>query len=101
MVPPGFGGDYSDFQFIDVSIPDYFRKRRRLSESEKKLMREENSRAILDEIENMAGDYRSSMRELFRAKDMAGYINSFQLYFVLATMTIAAIALLKRKILSC
>ena len=77
-VPPDFKNKYSDFKFIDVSIKDYFAIKNKIDSAQKKELRDENSRQILSNLLNAAGNYLPGLKLLFKQRDMQSFITSFQ-----------------------
>ncbi len=84
QVPEGYAqSGYSDFRFIDVSIPNYFALKRKvesneLKEADLRKMREENSDGILHVICKAAGAYKQPLADYLHAKDYMAFIYSFQ-----------------------
>ena len=79
IVPDNFTDVYTDFQFIDVSIKNYFALKNKLNAKEKTELRNNNSEAILKSILNIASEYKSSMKDIFNNRDMRRYIIYFQI----------------------
>ncbi len=78
-VPPNYKNPYSDFRFIDISIENYFALRNKLSQREKKELRDQNSNEILEQILKIAERFKATAATLYRNKEMSDYIGYFQL----------------------
>ncbi|HUV07193.1 MAG TPA: AAA family ATPase, partial [Spirochaetia bacterium] len=78
-IPPEYRDRYSDFQFVDVSIENYFSLRKTLSQKEMKALRDENAEEILAQIKRLASAFQPVMADLFKRREMADYISHFQL----------------------
>jgi len=78
-VPPNYKNPYSDFRFIDISIENYFALRNKLSQREKKELRDQNSNEILQQILKIAERFKATAATLYRNKEMSDYIGYFQL----------------------
>jgi len=78
-IPPNYKNQYSDFRFIDISIENYFALRNKLSQREKKELRDQNSTEILEQILKIAEQFKATAATLYRNKAMTDYIGFFQL----------------------
>ncbi len=77
-------GQYSDFGFVDLSIPNYFAvrakvKKREMPESEFKDMKEKNTVRIFDSLMGIAESYKPLLDEALKQKDFAGLLTTFQI----------------------
>lgn len=77
-------GQYSDFGFVDLSIPNYFAvrakvKKREMPESEFKDMKEKNTVRIFDSLMGIAESYKPLLAEALKQKDFAGLLTTFQI----------------------
>jgi len=83
-VPEGYAETtYSDFRFIDISIPNYFAVKRKvesseMKEAELKRLRDQNSDRIFRSICKAAEDYRQPLAEALQRRDYLGFIYTFQ-----------------------
>ncbi len=75
---PEYKRDYADFRFVDLSIPDYFSRRNSLSQNEKKEMRDDHNRQILEAVKKEAVPYIIEARKRLEAKDIRGYLTHIQ-----------------------
>jgi len=84
-IPDGYqSGQYSDFDFVDLSIPNYFAvrakvKKNEMPEAEFKSMKEKNTVRIFDSLMGIAESYKPLLGEALRQKDFAGFLTSFQI----------------------
>ena len=79
VVPSGLMGQhYKDFRFVERSIPDYWRKKKSLTETEMRGEREANNRDIREEILRLAIDKRDEMLDLYNGKKLREYLTFFQ-----------------------
>ena len=85
LVPEGYqSGQYSDFDFVDLSMPDYFSvrakvKKKEIPEQEFKEMKEENTARIFGSLMGIAGSYKPLLAEALRQKNFAGFLTTFQI----------------------
>ncbi len=75
---PDYLHDYEDFAFIDVSIANYYALKNSLSQSELSELREQNAQGILSMIVQKAVAYIPEARKKLEAKQIAEYLNFFQ-----------------------
>jgi len=75
---PAYQHVYEDFRFKDVSIPNYYALKNTLSQNELSDLREQNSQAILASILEEAIRYIPKAREFLAKKEVASYLNFFQ-----------------------
>jgi exodeoxyribonuclease V alpha subunit len=73
-VPQNFKRNYEDFEYIDVSIPNYSVQRQVLEKSELKKLRDENNHLIMKKILQLALSHKNKLSELRREKNIAEYI---------------------------
>ncbi|MFH0925930.1 MAG: AAA family ATPase [bacterium] len=78
-VPENYRGMYEDFEFIDISIPNYFALKKKLKEEEMKKLRDENSQKILKYIIKIAKDFKKELSQFLQIKDIKNFITCFQL----------------------
>ena len=77
-------GQYSDFDFVDLSIPNYFAlrakvKKNEMPESEFKEMKEKNTIRIFDSLVGIAESYKPLLAEDLRQKNFGGFLTTFQI----------------------
>ena len=77
-VVPAYTQQYEDFTFTDISIPDYYAMRNKLSQSELSELRETNSKAILARIVQTTIEYIPEARKRLENKKIADYLSFFQ-----------------------
>ncbi len=75
---------FSDFDFVDLSIPNYFSlrakvKKKEVSESTFKEMKEKNTLRICDSLIGIAESYKPLLAEALRQKNFAGFLTTFQI----------------------
>ncbi len=75
---PEYRRSYADFRFVDLSIPNYFSKRNSLSQNEKKELREDHNRQILETVKKEAVSYIMEARKRLETKDIRGYLTHIQ-----------------------
>ncbi len=75
---PQYRQKYEDFEFIDVSIQNYYALKNQLSADELKNLREENSRQIIVEIIHKVVDSIEKARYRLNNKQIKEYLNYFQ-----------------------
>ncbi len=79
VCPTGLlGQNYSDFRFVDRSIPDYWKKKKSLPEADMRVEREENNRVIRNEIIQIARSHADTMIDLYNGKMLREYMTYFQ-----------------------
>lgn len=84
-VPGGYQSSrYSDFDFVDLSIPNYFAvrakvKKNEVPESEFRAMKEKNTARIFDSLMSIAESYKPILAEALRQKNFAGFLTTFQI----------------------
>jgi len=76
-VPP-YRKAYDDFEFIDVSMQNYYAMKSSLSTLELKDAREENSKAIVSEIVHQVVSSIEKARYRLKNKEIKEYLNYFQ-----------------------
>ncbi len=85
LVPQGYqSSQYSDFDFVDLSIPNYFSLRAKvkkhvLPENEFKEMKEKNTVRIFDSLIAISESYKPLLAEALRQKNFAGFLTTFQI----------------------
>ena len=77
IVPP-YRQKYDDFEFIDVSIPNYYAQKNSLSQAEFSNLREENSADILATIMHEVVKVIEKARLRLTNKEISSYLNYFQ-----------------------
>ncbi len=75
---PEYRKSYEDFEFIDVSIANYYALKNKLSADELKELREENSTAIISEILHKVLESIDKARYRLKNKEIKEYLNYFQ-----------------------
>jgi exodeoxyribonuclease V alpha subunit len=84
-IPEGYqSGQYSDFDFVDLSIPNYFSvrakvKKNEMPENEFKAMKEKNTVKIFDAIMNISESYKPLLTEALKQKNFAEFLTTFQI----------------------
>ena len=76
---PDYRREYADFRFVDLTIPDFHALRRRMNDEEKKELRENHNRRILERIESEAVAHILEARESLTAKDIRAYLTRLQI----------------------
>ena len=77
IVPP-YKEKYDDFEFIDVSIPNYYAQKNSLSQGEFSALREQNSGDILATIMHEVVKVIEKARLRLTNKEISSYLNYFQ-----------------------
>ena len=77
IVPP-YSQKYDDFEFIDVSIPNYYAQKNSLSQTEFSNLREQNSSDILATIMHEVVKVIEKARLRLTNKEISSYLNYFQ-----------------------
>ncbi|MBU1659792.1 AAA family ATPase [bacterium] len=75
---PEYKKVYEDFEFIDISIPNYYALKNTLSQNELQDLREENSNAIVSEIAHQVVASIEKARYRLKNKEIKEYLNYFQ-----------------------
>ena len=75
---PEYRGQYDDFEFIDVSINNYYGMKNSLNAEELKDVRETNSNAIVAEIVHKVVESIPKARYRLKNKEIKEYLNYFQ-----------------------
>ena len=75
---PEYRKKYDDFEFVDVSIQNYYALKNQLSQDELKNLRDENSNAIVTEIVHRVVDSIEKARYRLQNKQIKEYLNYFQ-----------------------
>ena len=75
---PQYRQKYDDFEFIDVSIDNYYSLRNQLSQDELKNLRDENSNNIISEIVHRVVESIEKARYRLKNKQIKEYLNYFQ-----------------------
>jgi exodeoxyribonuclease V alpha subunit len=75
---PEYKNKYEDFEFIDISIPNYYAAKNSLSQLELQNLREENSHAIISEIAHQVVACIDKARYRLKNKEIKEYLNYFQ-----------------------
>ncbi len=75
---PHYRAQYEDFEFIDVSMQNYYELKNQLSSHELQTRREENSNAIVAEIVHKVLENIQKARYRLKNKEIKEYLNYFQ-----------------------
>jgi exodeoxyribonuclease V alpha subunit len=75
---PEYRKSYEDFEFIDVSINNYYGAKNSMSQTELHDLREENSNAIIAEIIHKVVESIEKARYRLKNKEIKEYLNYFQ-----------------------
>ncbi|MEN8303906.1 MAG: AAA family ATPase [Campylobacterota bacterium] len=75
---PEYRRKYDDFEFVDVSIQNYYALKNQLSQDELKNLRDENSNQIVTEIVHRVVDSIEKARYRLNNKQIKEYLNYFQ-----------------------
>lgn len=75
---PEYRKTYEDFEFIDITIANYYALKNQLSQTELQELREENSRAIVSEILHRVIESIDKARYRLKNKEIKEYLNYFQ-----------------------
>lgn len=75
---PEYRKKYDDFEFVDVSIQNYYALKNQLSQDELKNLRDENSNAIVTEIVHRVVECIEKARYRLKNKQIKEYLNYFQ-----------------------
>ncbi len=77
-VIPQYRAFYEDFEFIDVSIANYYALKNSLSQDNFSAVRDENSQAILSTLVTKAMEFIPNARAFLQKKEISRYLNAFQ-----------------------
>ncbi|MEK6658926.1 MAG: AAA family ATPase, partial [Campylobacterota bacterium] len=77
-VVPEYKKEYEDFEFIDISMQNYYALKNTLSQSEMQSLREENSAQIVAEIAYKVVESIEKARYRLNNKQIKEYLNYFQ-----------------------
>ena len=77
-IVPEYRGNYEDFEFIDISINNYYSLKNQLSSNELKDLRENNSNRIVTEIVHKVVNSIDKARYRLKNKEIKEYLNYFQ-----------------------
>ncbi len=75
---PNYKGEFEDFSFIDISIPNYYALKNSLSDYEMNRLRLDNNSMILNTILNITSNYIKSMYEFINKKEIFHFLTLFQ-----------------------
>jgi len=75
---PQYKEVYEDFEFIDVSIPNYYAQKATLNNYEINTLRNENNYEILNNILHTTAQYLKPMYEFIKQKKIAEFLITFQ-----------------------
>ena len=75
---PEYRAKYEDFEFVDVSIQNYYSLKNQLSQDELKNLRDENSNQIIVEIIHRVVESLEKARYRLKNKQIKEYLNYFQ-----------------------
>ncbi len=78
-VPKDYEKKYDDFEFMDVSIKNYFNLRQEASKEELQLLKDENTNQILTRILALTTLYKDPLMALLKTKDIRNFVTFFQL----------------------
>ncbi|MDQ7043511.1 MAG: AAA family ATPase [Sulfurimonas sp.] len=77
-VVPAYREKYEDFEFVDITIANYYALKNQLSPDELKNLRDENSQQIIIEIVHRVLDSLKKARYRLKNKQIKEYLNYFQ-----------------------
>lgn len=77
-VVPAYRERYEDFEFLEISIENYYALRSQLSQTELQALRESNSEAIITEIVHKVIESLQKARYRLNNKQIKEYLNYFQ-----------------------
>ncbi len=77
-VIPQYQDAYDDFEFIDVSIENYYALKQSMKAPEFATVREANSHAILSRLVSKAMEYIPNARKALKNKELHRYLTAFQ-----------------------
>ena len=77
-IVPNYRGEYEDFEFMDVSIENYYAIKNSVSSDELHRVREDNSRTIITEIIYKVVNSIEKARYRLKNKEIKEYLNYFQ-----------------------
>ena len=77
-VVPQYRTTYEDFEFVDITIANYYALKNQLSSDELKNLRDENSQQIIVEIVHRVLDSLKKARYRLQNKQIKEYLNYFQ-----------------------
>jgi len=77
-VVPEYRAAYEDFEFVDITIANYYALKNQLSQDELKNLRDENSQQIIIEIVHRVLDSLKKARYRLQNKQIKEYLNYFQ-----------------------
>ena len=77
-VVPHYRQRYEDFEFCDISIPNYYAAKNSMSQGELGELREQNAQAILAKMVATVMEYIPQARRKLQEKRTAEYLNYFQ-----------------------
>lgn len=77
-VVPEYRTNYEDFEFVDITIANYYALKNQLSSDELKNLRDENSQQIIVEIVHRVLDSLKKARYRLQNKQIKEYLNYFQ-----------------------
>ncbi|MDF1878275.1 AAA family ATPase [Sulfurimonas sp. SAG-AH-194-C20] len=77
-VVPQYRASYEDFEFVDITIANYYALKNQLSTDELKNLRDENSQQIIVEIVHRVLDSLKKARYRLQNKQIKEYLNYFQ-----------------------
>lgn len=78
-VPSNYMSYYEDFEFKNFAIENYYSLKNRLSQSELKEVRDENSTKMLEYIKSLAKSYKNTLASFYNSKETYEYITHFQI----------------------
>ena len=75
---PEYRKEYDDFEFVDISMPNYYGTKNSLSVDEQKEKREEHAQQIIAEIMHRVLDSIEKARYRLKNREIKEYLNYFQ-----------------------
>ncbi len=75
---PQYQASYDDFEFIDVSIANYYASKQNMNTSELAELRQSNAHAILSRLIRQAMTYIPNARKALKNKELHRYLTAFQ-----------------------
>ena len=92
---PEYRKTYEDFEFMDVSVQNYYALKQTMNQTQLQEIREENSQAIVAEIVHKVLDSIDKARYRLKNKEIKEYLNYFQVITPMKGGTLGSINLNK------